>query len=76
MAAYFVIGVVVMLGATAFIDNFGDALESRTAYIIQLVLGIGLVTLSYLMDPGTKRAKRLAAERQAAGDATTQGKNA
>ncbi|MBD2761989.1 GAP family protein [Kocuria sp. cx-116] len=71
MAAYFVIGVVVMLGATAFLDTFGDALESRTAYIIQLVLGIGLVLLSYLMDPGTKRAKRIAAERAAAGEAAS-----
>lgn len=67
VAAYFVIGVVIMLGATAFIGTFGDALESRAAYIIQLVVGIGLVTLSYVMDPGTKRAKRIAAEREAAG---------
>lgn len=71
VAAYFVIGVVIMLGTTAFIDNFGDALESRTAYIIQLVLGICLVTLSYLMDPGTKRAKSIAAERAATGEAAS-----
>lgn len=71
MASYFVIGAVVMLGATAFIDNFGDALESRTAYIIQLVLGIGLIILSYLMDPGTKRAKRITTEREAAGEAAS-----
>ncbi|PBB07433.1 hypothetical protein CKW39_13860 [Kocuria sp. WRN011] len=71
LAAYFVIGVLIMLGATAFIDAFGEALESRTAYIIQLALGIGLVVLSYVMDPGTKRAKRLAAERAAAGNAAS-----
>lgn len=71
IAAYFVIGVLIMLGATAFLDVFGEALETRTAYIIQLVLGIGLVILSYVMDPGTKRAKRRAAERAAAGDAAS-----
>lgn len=69
VAAYFVIGVLIMLGATAFLDAFGEALESRTAYITQLALGIGLVILSYVMDPGTKRAKRRAAERAAAGEA-------
>lgn len=69
VAAYFVIGVLIMLGATAFLDAFGEALESRTAYIIQLALGIGLVILSYVMDPGTKRAKHRAAERAAAGEA-------
>lgn len=71
IAAYFVIGVLIMLGATAFLDVFGETLETRTAYIIQLVLGIGLVILSYVMDPGTKRAKRRAAERAAAGDAAS-----
>lgn len=71
IAAYFVIGVLIMLGATAFLDVFGEALETRTAYIIQLVLGIGSVILSYVMDPGTKRAKRRAAERAAAGDAAS-----
>ncbi|GAA2123091.1 GAP family protein [Kocuria atrinae] len=71
VTAYFAIGVVIMLGATAFLDVFGEALETRTAYIIQLVLGIGLVILSYVMDPGTKRAKRRAAERAAAGDAAS-----
>lgn len=69
VAAYFVIGVLIMLGATAFLDAFGEALESRTAYITQLALGIGLVILSYVMDPGTKRAKHRAAERAAAGEA-------
>ena len=69
VTAYFAIGVVIMLGATAFLDVFGEALETRTAYIIQLVLGIGLVVLSYVMAPNTKRAKRLAAERELAGNA-------
>lgn len=71
IAAYFVIGVLIMLGATAFLDVFGETLETRTAYIIQLVLGIGLVVLSYVMDPNTKRAKRRAAEGAAAGDAAS-----
>ena len=71
VVAYFAIGVVIMLGATAFIDAFGEALEARTAYIVQLVLGIGLVVLSYVVDPGTKRAERLAAERAAAGNAAS-----
>src|SRR5690606_6981081 len=57
--AYLAVGVVVMLGAGAFLDRFGDALDSRAATIVQLLLGIGLFALSFRFD--SKRAARRAA---------------
>lgn len=59
--AYLVVGVVVMLGAGAFLDRFGDALDTRAAVIVQLLLGIGLLALSFRFDG--KRSARRAAER-------------
>lgn len=54
--AYLAVGVVVMLGAGAFLDRFGDALDSRAATIVQLLLGIGLFALSFRFDPKRRRA--------------------
>ncbi|RVX43538.1 Sap-like sulfolipid-1-addressing protein [Nonomuraea polychroma] len=55
-AFYFLVGVALMLGLSATMENFGDALRSRPAYWVQLVLGVGLFALSYKFDP-KRRAK-------------------
>ncbi|WP_251152177.1 GAP family protein [Cellulosimicrobium sp. Marseille-Q4280] len=60
---YLAVGIVVMLGAGAFLDRFGDALDTRAAAIVQLLLGIGLFALSFRFD-GKRAARR--AERAAA----------
>ncbi|MEV4564083.1 GAP family protein [Nonomuraea sp. NPDC049419] len=59
---YFLVGVALMLGASAFMEAFGDALQSRTAYIVQLAAGVGLFALSFRFDP-KRRAKRGRPER-------------
>ncbi|MBD5785853.1 GAP family protein [Cellulosimicrobium terreum] len=62
--AYLGIGIVVMLGAGAFLDRFGDALDTRAAAIVQLLLGIGLFALSFRFDGkrAARRAETAAAE--------------
>ncbi|MER5423153.1 GAP family protein [Streptosporangium roseum] len=54
---YFLVGVALMLGLSTVLENFGDALYSRTAYWVQFVLGVGLFALSFYFDP--KRRKKL-----------------
>ncbi|WP_336207332.1 GAP family protein [Nonomuraea sp. LPB2021202275-12-8] len=54
---YFLVGVALMLGLSTLVENFGDVLQSRAAYWVQLVLGVGLFALSYRLDP--KRRRRL-----------------
>lgn len=61
---YLAVGIVVLLGAGAFLDRFGDALDTRAAAIVQLLLGIGLFALSFRFD--SKRAARKAAQSEAA----------
>lgn len=60
---YFLVGVALMLGLSAVMENFGEALRSRPAYWVQLVLGVGLFALSYRFDPKW-RAKRGLPERR------------
>ncbi|WP_265521649.1 GAP family protein [Oerskovia flava] len=57
-AAYLGVGVVVLLGAGAFLDRFGDVLETRPVLIGQLVLGIGLFALSFRVDGKRARARQ------------------
>ncbi|MEV4803701.1 GAP family protein [Nonomuraea sp. NPDC049421] len=59
---YFLAGVALMLGASAFMEAFGDALQSRTASVVQLAAGVGLFALSFRFDP-KRRAKRGRPER-------------
>jgi hypothetical protein len=54
---YLLLGVLVMLGAGALFDRFGDALDSRPGYWVQLVLGVGLFLLSFRFDPKRRAAK-------------------
>ncbi|MFI7699290.1 GAP family protein [Nonomuraea sp. NPDC049480] len=62
-AFYFLVGVALMLGLSAAVDAFGEALRSRPAYWAQLVLGVGLFAVSYRFDPKW-RAKRGKPERR------------
>lgn len=57
VAFYFLIGVVILLGAQAAIDVIGDALESRAIMWGQLALGVGLVLVSFLFDGKAKGGK-------------------
>jgi hypothetical protein len=54
---YLLLGVLIMLGAGALFDRFGDALDSQPAYWVQLVLGVGLFLLSFRFDPKRRAAK-------------------
>ncbi|MEV0619045.1 GAP family protein [Nonomuraea sp. NPDC050404] len=54
---YFLVGVALMLGLSAVMNAFGEALESRPALFVQLALGVGLFALSWRFDPKW-RAKR------------------
>jgi hypothetical protein len=67
-AFYLAVGIVVLLGAGAFLDRFGDALDTRAAAIVQLLLGIGLFALSFRFD--SKRATRRDARAAASAPAT------
>jgi len=60
---YLAVGVAVLLGAGAFLDRYGDALDSRPVLIVQLLLGIGLFALSFRFDGKRARAR---AEREGA----------
>jgi hypothetical protein len=62
-AFYLLVGVALMLGLSTAMESFGDALRSRPAYWVQLVLGVGLFALSYRFDPKW-RAKRGKPERR------------
>ncbi|MEU4324403.1 GAP family protein [Nonomuraea dietziae] len=54
---YFLVGVALMLGLSTLMENFGELLQSRTAYWVQLALGVGLFALSFRFDP--KRRQKL-----------------
>ncbi|PRZ09335.1 Sap-like sulfolipid-1-addressing protein [Isoptericola sp. CG 20/1183] len=55
--AYLLIGVAVLLGAGVVLARFGDVLESRPVLLAQLVLGVGLLALSFRFD-GKRSARR------------------
>lgn len=46
---YFVVGVVLLLGAVTVLNGFGDVLETGPALMVQLVLGAALLVLAFLM---------------------------
>ncbi|MBG0815300.1 GAP family protein [Planomonospora sp. ID82291] len=56
-AFYFLVGVALMLGLSAALENFGEALRSRPAHWIRLAVGVGLVALSYRLDPKWRRKR-------------------
>ncbi|MGJ9411513.1 GAP family protein [Aeromicrobium sp. CF4.19] len=48
---YFLVGLALLAGLDVVIAAASDVAESRAARVVQLVLGVGLVLLSYVMDP-------------------------
>ncbi|WP_402463010.1 GAP family protein [Isoptericola aurantiacus] len=56
--AYLVVGVAVLLGAGAVLDRFGEVLDARPVVVAQLVVGVGLLVLSFRF--GGKQAARRA----------------
>lgn len=69
---YFLIGVAVMLGAGILIEHFSSSLETTTAYVIQVGVGIGLFLLSFVIEPTEagkrRRAARVRARAEARGE--------
>ncbi|MFC3495426.1 GAP family protein [Glycomyces rhizosphaerae] len=53
---YFAVGMLIAVGATTFIDDIGALLDTRPALWTQLVLGVGLLLLSFRFD-SKKQAK-------------------
>ncbi|MFI9558421.1 GAP family protein [Nonomuraea endophytica] len=53
---YFLVGVALMLGLSALLENFGDVFQSRTFLWVQLVVGVGLFLLSWRFD--SKKQKK------------------
>ncbi|MEV3935939.1 GAP family protein [Glycomyces sp. NPDC049804] len=47
---YFAVGLLIAVGATTFIDDIGAVLDTRPALWVQLVLGVGLLVLSFRFD--------------------------
>lgn len=54
---YYLVGGALLLGLDSAVDALGDSLESRTAHVVQLLLGIGLFALSFRSDSGRNRDK-------------------
>ncbi|MEU6719244.1 GAP family protein [Nonomuraea sp. NPDC046802] len=52
---YFLVGVALMLGLSAALEQFGDALHSDPARWAQLAIGVGLFALSFRLDPKRRR---------------------
>jgi hypothetical protein len=63
--AYFALGVVLLLGASALANAYRDLIVSDGFLLAQLALGAALLIVSQLMD--TKKARARAAERAATG---------
>jgi hypothetical protein len=53
---YFALGMIISLGAAAFMDQIKAVLDTPAASVVQLFLGVGLILLSFALDP--KRRER------------------
>lgn len=62
-AAYFAVGIVLMTGGGLLLKNASGLLDSTPAQVLQLLLGVTLLVLSFALD--TKAARARAAERGA-----------
>jgi hypothetical protein len=63
---YLALGVVLVAGATRFLERFGDALSSTPALVVQLVVGAVLLVLGLTIEPLTKAGKAKRAARREA----------
>jgi hypothetical protein len=54
---YFLVGMAIVLGATAFIDDIGTLLDTRPAMWTQLVIGLGLIAVSFRFDSKKQTAE-------------------
>lgn len=54
---YFAVGLLIAVGATTFIDDIGAVLDTRPALWTQLVLGVGLLLLSFRFDSKKQRGE-------------------
>lgn len=52
VSLYFAVGLVLLLGAGVAVEAVGDLLDTRPVFWAQLVLGVGLVVLSFRMEGG------------------------
>lgn len=58
---YFLVGLALLAGARAAVAAIGPALQTTPAYIGQVALGVGLIMLSFVIDPklvARRRARR------------------
>ncbi|SCY05556.1 Sap, sulfolipid-1-addressing protein [Paenibacillus polysaccharolyticus] len=62
---YFAIGLIIMFGTDAFLNNYAPLMVSKPFLLGQLAIGILLMIISQLMD--TKKSRARAAERAASG---------
>jgi len=67
---YLVLGVVLATGATAFLGQFGPALDGTPARVVRLVAGMILMALGATIEPWTKAGKARRVARRAAREAT------
>lgn len=65
-SCYFVIGLIIMFGTDAFLNQYAPLMESKSFLLGQLVIGILLMIISQLMD--TKKSRTRAAERARSGE--------
>ncbi|MCK6208991.1 GAP family protein [Georgenia sp. EYE_87] len=63
---YLVVGVALLGGALAFLDQVGEGLDSPAARMVQLVVGVVLLVLGLTIEPLTKAGKEKRAARRAA----------
>ncbi len=57
-AFYWMVGVAILFGAEAAIEQFGDVFTSRPALTVLLVIGVGLIAWSFQLESRAKREKK------------------
>ncbi len=54
---YFALGMIISLGAVTFMDQLKAVLETPVASFVQLFLGVGLILLSFTLDPKRRQQR-------------------
>lgn len=55
---YFAVGMLIALGAGTFLTEISTLLDTAAAAWIQLIIGVGLLALSFKLDPGKKEKRQ------------------